>query len=91
MNERVEMRIVGRVQGVWYRASAQAAARQRGITGWVRNTEDGAVEAVAEGPRAQLEDFVAWCWKGPAGARVDDIRAQWGPATGAFPDFEIRR
>ena len=90
MSERVEMRIVGRVQGVWYRKSTRDAALQRGLTGWVRNADDGSVEAVAEGPRAQLEDFIAWCRKGPAGARVDEIEATWAEATGAFEGFYVR-
>ena len=70
MNERVEMRIVGRVQGVWYRASAQAAARQRGITGWVRNTERGTVEAVFEGEPDMVDHMVWFCRDGPGSASV---------------------
>ncbi|HLV60087.1 MAG TPA: acylphosphatase, partial [Fredinandcohnia sp.] len=70
---RVELTIRGRVQGVWYRASARAAAEERGIVGWVRNCDDGSVQAVAEGPRSALEDFVAWCHKGPPAARVDSV------------------
>jgi acylphosphatase len=91
MNERVELRIVGRVQGVWYRKSAQEAAQRRALQGWVRNADDGSVEAVAEGPRAQLEDFIAWCRQGPKGARVDDVKASWSKATGEFEDFSVRR
>lgn len=89
MNERVELRIVGRVQGVWYRASAQQEARRLGLTGRVRNLADGSVEAIAEGPRDALEAFVAWCRKGPPGARVDDVRATWAAAQGGFDDFAI--
>ncbi len=88
---RVELRIVGRVQGVFYRAGAQQQARALGLLGWVRNTSDGAVEAVAEGPRPQVEQFVAWCRQGPVGSRVDDVIAQWFPARAEFSDFEVRR
>mgnify|MGYP001459646274 CR=1 FL=1 len=91
MNERVELRIVGKVQGVWYRASMQREARRLGVAGWVRNVEDGSVEAVAEGPRADLEALIAWCRKGPPGARVDDVQVHWSSAQGGFPGFEIRR
>ena len=88
---RVELRIEGRVQGVFYRAGAQQQARALGLLGWVRNTSDGAVEAVAEGPRQQVEQFVAWCRQGPVGSRVDDVIAQWSPARAEFSDFEVRR
>jgi len=88
---RVELRIEGKVQGVWFRASAQREARALGLAGWVRNTSDGAVEAVAEGPRPQVEQFVAWCRQGPAGARVDDVVANWSPARAEFADFDVRR
>ncbi|WP_373045647.1 acylphosphatase [Vulgatibacter sp.] len=88
---RVELKIIGRVQGVFYRASAQRAAEERGLLGWVRNTGDGAVEAVVEGPRPQVEDFVAWCRQGPVGARVDEVEANWSPARAEFSDFRVRR
>ena len=88
---RVELRIEGKVQGVWFRASAQREARDRGLVGWVRNTSDGAVEAVVEGPRPQVEDFVAWCRQGPVGARVDDVIANWFPARVEFADFKVRQ
>lgn len=91
MRERVELRIAGRVQGVWYRASAEKEARRLGLAGWVRNGEDGTVEAVAEGERAALEDFIAWCRKGPIAARVDDVQTRWSPATGEFEGFSTRR
>ena len=88
---RVVLRIEGKVQGVFYRASAHQQARDLGLHGWVRNTSDGAVEAVAEGPRPQVEAFVAWCRQGPAGARVDDVQAQWMEAKAEFASFDIRR
>lgn len=88
---RVELRIQGKVQGVFYRASAAREAEALGLLGWVRNTNDGAVEAVAEGPRPQVEAFVAWCRQGPAGARVDDVVANWSPARAEFSEFSVRR
>ena len=90
MNERVHLVITGRVQGVWYRASAQQAGQERGLTGWVRNLPDGAVEAVAEGPREKLQDFISWCHEGPPAARVDHIDVEWLPATGEFGTFDVR-
>ncbi|AKU91406.1 acylphosphatase [Vulgatibacter incomptus] len=91
MNERVELRIVGKVQGVWYRASAAKAAQERGLVGWVRNMPDGSVEAIAEGPRPALESFIDWCRKGPPAARVDEVRESWSEAGGELTAFDVRR
>ncbi|TVO62755.1 acylphosphatase [Denitromonas ohlonensis] len=62
--------ITGTVQGVWYRASAAEAAARFGVRGWVRNTADGAVEALVIGTEYMLESFVAWCHQGPPKAKV---------------------
>lgn len=61
-----------------------------GISGWVRNTPDGAVEAVAEGPKDALESFVAWCRRGPPYARVDRVDTSWEPSSGLPSGFHIR-
>ena len=62
-----------------------------GLVGWVKNEPDGGVSAVAEGPRAQVEAFVAWCRRGPPGARVDAVDATWSEPSGKLTDFEVRR
>jgi acylphosphatase len=49
------------------------------LSGWVKNLADGSVELEAEGPRWALEQLVAWCRVGPPSARVDDVRARFGP------------
>jgi acylphosphatase len=90
LNERVHLLIRGRVQGVWYRASACERARELGLRGWVRNRSDGQVELEAEGPRETLEALMAWCQKGPPMARVDRVEAEWGSAEGAYSSFEVR-
>jgi len=86
---RVQVRVSGRVQGVGFRWAMQAAADRLGVTGWVRNTEDGAVEAIAEGEDDAIDRYVEWCRSGPPGARVDDLREQRRPATGEFSSFRI--
>jgi acylphosphatase len=86
---RVYLRVSGRVQGVGFRWAAQAEADRLGVTGWVRNSEDGSVEAVAEGEEAAIDRFVDWCRRGPRGARVDDLREQRRPATSEFSCFRI--
>jgi acylphosphatase len=89
--ERVQvmLRIKGRVQGVFFRHSAKLEARRLGLTGWIRNCEDGDVEAVAEGPRERVGDFIAWCRMGPPHAQVDHIEVEESAATGQFSAFRV--
>ena len=89
MEEQVRLVISGRVQGVFYRKSLLDEATKLKLKGWVRNTEDGGVEAVAEGEKAILERLIAWCQKGPTGARVEKVTSEWLPAERQFPDFKI--
>lgn len=65
--------IHGKVQGVWYRASAQAEAARLGLRGWVRNRHGGWVEALVIGPLPQVEDFIDWARQGPPKAEVARI------------------
>jgi acylphosphatase len=74
---RARVRVSGLVQGVYFRAETQARARSLGIAGWVRNAADGSLEAVFEGDDVRVESMVAWCRRGPAGARVDDVDVVW--------------
>jgi len=85
----VHVIISGRVQGVFFRMETQRSARRLGITGWVRNLPDGIVEAVLEGDQRQLEAMLAWCRRGPAHARVDDLHVEKQANAGAFEDFQI--
>jgi acylphosphatase len=89
--QRLSLRIRGLVQGVFYRAETHATATRLRLSGWVRNREDGSVELVAEGPRAQLEALLEWCRKGPPRARVDALEPSWSEATGEFEGFVVRR
>ncbi len=74
---KVNLKITGRVQGVFYRQSMREAAQALGLSGWVRNAPDGSVEAEVSGPRERLEQIIAWARKGPPHARVDDVVAHW--------------
>jgi acylphosphatase len=65
--------IRGKVQGVFYRATARDKALELGLTGWVRNLEDGSVEAMATGTEAQLDAFAAWCAQGPPRAVITAV------------------
>lgn len=63
----------GRVQGVFYRATARDRARSLGVSGWIANRADGSVEAVFEGELAAVAALVDWCREGPAGATVSRV------------------
>lgn len=83
-------RVRGQVQGVFYRASTEATARRLGLSGWVRNTEDGEVELVACGSAPRLDELEKWLWRGPADARVSNV-ARTPLAFQHFQGFAIRR
>ncbi len=76
------MVVRGRVQGVWFRESCRREATGAGVSGWVRNSADGSVEAVLEGPAAAVDRVVAWCRTGPPSARVDGVEVTPEPPVG---------
>lgn len=78
------------MQGVFYRASTYEQARQLHLTGWVRNTPDGCVEAVACGGEKQLGQFEAWLRQGPAMAVVEQLVISKQLDDSAYSEFEIR-
>ncbi len=67
------LRITGRVQGVYYRASMTEEATRLGLQGWVRNRHDGSVEALAQGPANAVQALIDWAHQGPRLARVDEV------------------
>lgn len=71
--ETLSVRVTGNVQGVGFRLAAVRQAHSLGVTGWVRNLEDGAVEALLQGPHGQIDQMLSWLRVGPPAARVDDI------------------
>ena len=89
MKVRAHVLISGDVQGVFFRANTRNLARSHGLTGWVKNTDDGRVEVVVEGTRSKITEFVSWCHKGPAAASVRSVEVKWQQATGEFKDFEV--
>ncbi len=80
--------VKGRVQGVGFRWNAAKEAMSRGITGYVRNLNDGSVYIEAEGYREHLDDYIKWCRKGPAYAFVESVEAESFPPSG-YSDFRI--
>ncbi len=81
--------ITGRVQGVFFRMETQRAARNHGVSGWVRNKMDGSVEALFEGEAVDVKATLAWCRQGPPISRVNDVQASWQDYVGEFSGFEV--
>jgi acylphosphatase len=69
----VRVTVSGLVQGVFFRASTQRRAAALGLAGWVRNTPDGRVEVMAQGPPDKVDALLRWLWIGPSSARVLDV------------------
>lgn len=84
------IKVSGKVQGVFYRASTKEIADKLGLKGWVRNEPDGSVLIKAEGAPQQMRKFVEWCQRGPEYAHVDQISYEEKPV-GGFQDFSIQR
>jgi acylphosphatase len=86
---RARVLVSGKVQGVFFRDSTRAEAARRGLVGWVRNLRDGRVEAVFEGPAADVDALVLWCRTGPPLARPTHVERADEPEEG-LKTFEIR-
>lgn len=87
--KQVHLSVRGRVQGVFFRASAQREAKRLGLTGWVKNRPDGGVEILAEGEEDELKELIAWANRGPSAARVERVDVRWRSFVGDFSDFRI--
>ena len=88
--KRVHVYISGYVQGVFFRGATRRVAADLNLTGWVRNTEDGRVEAVVEGDDAAIDKMIAWCKTGPPAAKVEKVTTAEEQYTGGFTDFSIK-
>lgn len=86
---RVHIVISGDVQGVGFRAWIVHQSKDLGLTGWVKNREDNAVELVAEGLKEKLEKLIQRCHKGPEVAWVERVDSRWEMATGEFVAFRV--
>ena len=86
---RIHVHVSGKVQGVFFRQALRAEAARAGVAGWVRNLEDGRVEAVAEGPSAAVAAVAEWCRHGPAGARVSGLDIVDEEPTGGLDSFTV--
>ena len=87
---RAHLYISGRVQGVFFRHNTMKKAIELGLTGWVRNRSDGAVETVFEGPLRQVQEMIEWCHLGVPPAVVTGVDEEWEDPTGEFDSFGVR-
>ena len=90
MKKNVHAMISGRVQGVWFRASTKQKAESLGVNGWVRNTDDGHVEAVFEGDEKLVDEMIAWCKNGPPLSKVEKVIIENQLPVKNFKDFLIK-
>ena len=90
MEARAIVLVSGNVQGVFFRSSVRNQARLHRLTGWVRNTADGKVEALFEGDKDDINVLIDYCREGPPGAEIQDVEVEWKEPNGNFSSFEIR-
>ena len=89
MVKRFHAIITGRVQGVFFRATAREKAMELHLKGFVRNLPNGSVELEAQGDEGLLSTLLLWCQHGPPGARVDDVQIEWLSPKETESDFRI--
>jgi acylphosphatase len=87
---RAHVHVAGRVQGVFFRDSTREQADEHGVDGWVRNLDDGRVEAAFEGPEPAVESLVEWCHEGSSRAEVRNVNVEYGDPEGE-DGFRVRR
>ena len=86
---RAHVLVSGRVQGVYYRATTRETAQDQGVDGWVKNLDDGRVEAVFEGDEGDVEAMVEFCHEGSNRANVTDVDVTYEDPEG-LQGFEVR-
>lgn len=87
----VRARVMGRVQGVAYRAWTRGTARGLGLRGWVRNEDDGSVSAFLIGSKDRVDQMVSQMWDGPGAAAVRDVEQHRETPVEGFDPFDIVR
>ncbi len=88
--KRMRVLVEGRVQGVFFRANTKKKAEKLGLSGWVKNLDDGRVEAVFEGEGKGLQEILSFCEIGPKLAKVEDVSVEYGEVEG-LEGFKVLR
>lgn len=89
MKKRIHAYISGNVQGVFFRRDIKAKADELGVKGFVRNLEDGRVEAVFEGDSIKVDKIIEFCKNGPKFAQIKSVDARDETYSGDFKEFKI--
>jgi acylphosphatase len=87
--KKVNIKIYGRVQGVFFRHNTKKVADKLNVKGWVKNNSDGTVEAVIEGDKKDVDRLINWCRKGPIGSKVEKIEVKEVRYRKEFDNFSI--
>ena len=88
-SQRIRVFVKGKVQGVFFRQALKVKAKQNNIFGWVKNLDDGRVEAILEGNEENVNVLVEWSHGGPANARVEDVEIRNEKFTNEFSKFDV--
>lgn len=89
MTQAMHFLISGLVQGVGFRFACSQKAQQLGVTGWVKNRQDGRVELWAEGKAVTLDQLTIWLQQGPPAARVDHVTIERADLK-QYTEFQIK-
>jgi len=87
--QRIRVLVSGKVQGVFFRQALKVVAKKNNVSGWVRNLNDGRVEAVFEGDSKSISSVIEWARVGPANSRIDDIEVINEEFKNEFSTFEV--
>ena len=90
MKKKLHYLIEGRVQGVFFRATARNKAQELDLHGWIKNRSDGKVEGEVEGEEENLKKFASFLEVGSSAARVEDVHLDWKEYQDEFSSFEIK-
>ena len=87
--QRVQLLVTGKVQGVFFRQALKVVAKKNNVLGLVRNLKDGRVEAILEGDNKSINSVIEWIRIGPANSRVDDIEVSNEEFKNEFSTFDV--
>lgn len=86
----LEIKIVGKVQGVFFRKNIQEIANKLNLTGWIRNLDDGSLKIITQGEQEDLDSLVNYCKVGPEKADIKDIQIEEVELDNNLNGFEIK-